>query len=164
MSRTSASMNIQTYAPDSEQDALILDFIKALEAAGGTAPEQRAALVAANGERIELPEALHRVLIDVADALASGMGVAVAPMNAMLTTQEAADFLGIARPTLVRILDRGEIPMERPGRHRFVRLQDLVDYQERDRARRRTALEEMVRDAEADRLYEVTDGPPPATR
>ncbi|WP_206050782.1 helix-turn-helix domain-containing protein [Nocardioides speluncae] len=157
-------MNIQTYAPDSEQDALILDFIKALEAAGGTAPEQRAALVAANGERIELPEALHRVLIDVADALASGMGVAVAPMNAMLTTQEAADFLGIARPTLVRILDRGEIPMERPGRHRFVRLQDLVDYQERDRARRRTALEEMVRDAEADRLYEVTDGPPPATR
>ena len=49
-------------------------------------------------------------------------------MNAMLTTQEAPT-PGIARPTLVRILERGEIPMEKPSRHRFVRLQDLLAYQ-----------------------------------
>lgn len=70
------------------------------------------------------------VLRQVARALSAGMGVNVAPLNAMLTTQEAADFLGISRPALVRIVERQEIPMERPGRHRYVRLSDLLDYQE----------------------------------
>lgn len=90
------------------------------------------------------------------------MGVTVAPMNAMLTTQEAADYLGVARPTLVRILERGDIPMEKPGRHRYVRLRDLVDYQERLREERRAALEEMV----ADGLYDGTHPhrPAPSTR
>jgi excisionase family DNA binding protein len=164
MARTAASVNVRTYVPDDKQDAEILDFITALDAAGDSAPEMRLALVAANGERFELPEAMHDVLRQVAEALSSGMGVTVAPLNAMLTTQEAADFLGVARPTLVRILDRGDLPMERPGRHRFVRLKDLVDYQARERTQRREALEEMVRQAEEAGLYEATDGPPPATR
>jgi len=90
--------------------------------------------------------------------------VSVAPLSAMLTTQEAADYLGISRPTLVRILERGEIPMEKPGRHRFVRLKDLVDYQERARADRRAALEAMVAEAETEDLYSKTDRPSPATR
>lgn len=83
------------------------------------------------------------------------MGVNVAPLSATLTTQEPADYLGISRPTLVRILERGEIPMEKPGRHRFVRLKDLVDYQGRTKEQRRAALEEMVSDAEKDHLYET---------
>jgi excisionase family DNA binding protein len=92
------------------------------------------------------------------------MGVNVAPLSAMLTTQEAADYLGISRPTLVRILERHEIPMEKPGRHRFVRLKDLVDYQDRMKEQRRTALEAMVADAEEDDLYAKTDRPAPTTR
>ena len=99
MARTSAGSDVRTYMPDDRQDALILDFMRALEAAGGRAPDVRPALVGADGARFELPEAMFDMLRQVAEALASGMGVTVAPMNAMLTTQEAADFLGIARPT-----------------------------------------------------------------
>lgn len=84
---------------------------------------------------------MYDVLRQVAEALSSGMGVNVAPLSALLTTQEAADYLGISRPTLVRILERGEIPMEKPGRHRFVRLKDLVEYQDQAKGRRRAALE-----------------------
>lgn len=54
--------------------------------------------------------------------------------------------------------------MEKPGRHRYVRLRDLVDYQERLREERRAALEEMVADAEADGLYDGTHRPAPSTR
>jgi excisionase family DNA binding protein len=120
--------------------------------------------MSASGERLELPDAMYDALRQVALALSSGMGVSVAPLHAMLTTQEAADYLGISRPTLVRILERGDIPMEKPGRHRYVRLADLVEYQERSQADRRSALEEMVKEADDTDLYAKTDRPAPKTR
>lgn len=165
MPRTAASRTARTYVPDSSEGEIITEFVRVLEEAGVGGPAtDRPALVAADGRRLEVPEAMYPVLRQVAEALSSGMGVTVAPLNAMLTTQEAADYLGISRPTLVRILERGEIPMEKPGRHRFVRLRDLVDYQALTAARRREALEQMVDDAEEDDLYSRTDGPAPATR
>jgi len=150
--------------PEADQGAVIADFVRVLNDAGMATPDGRPALVAADGERLELPESMYGVLRQVAEALSKGMGVNVAPLSAMLTTQEAADYLGISRPTLVRILERGEIPMEKPGRHRFVRLKDLVDHQEALKERRRQALEDMVADAEEDGLYASTDRPAPRTR
>lgn len=154
-----AAARVHTYVP-SDQDAQIRDFAEALEAAGREAPAHRPALAAASGERVEIPEAVFDVLRQVAEALASGMGVTVAPLNALLTTQEAADFLGVARPTFVRILERGDLPMERPGRHRYVRLADLVAYQESMRVTRAEALKRMAHEGEEDGLYVATDGPP----
>ena len=51
--------------------------------------------------------------------------------------------------------------MEKPRRHRFVQLEDLVVYQERMRAERRAALEQMLADAEDDDMYDRTDRPAP---
>lgn len=164
MARTSASTDSRTYLPDQGHEAEILDFIGALERAGGTVPERRPAIVSSDGTQHEIPEAMVDVLRQVARALSAGMGVNVAPLNAVLTTQEAADYLGISRPTFVRILERGEIPMEQPGRHRYVRLSDLLDYQQRSRAERRRVLDEMVEASEDAGLYEATDGLPPAMR
>lgn len=44
--------------------------------------------------------------------------ITVVPQTQRLTTQEAADFLGISRPTLVKLLDQEKIPYQQPGRHR----------------------------------------------
>lgn len=60
---------------------------------------------------------MYDVLRQVAEALSSGMGITVARMNARLTTQEAADFLGISRPTLDRMLERGLRLLPRRSRH-----------------------------------------------
>lgn len=164
MTRVAAGGDTRTYVPDDAQGALIADVARVLEEARPAAVGPRPALVAANGQRYELPEPMFAVLRQVAEALSSGMGVSVAPLSAMLTTQEAADYLGVSRPTLVRILERGEIPMHKPGRHRFVRLQDLLAYQQRMQVERRAALDQMVTDAVRDDLYARTDGPPPRTR
>lgn len=164
MARTSASVDSRTYLPDQGHEVEIFDFVAALERAGGQAPERRPAIVSADGTQHEIPEAMVDVLRQVAGALSAGMGVNVAPLNPMLITHEAADFLGVSRSTVVRILERGELPMEQPGRHRYVRLSDLLDYQRRSRIERRRALEDMVEATEEAGLYEATDGLPPALR
>ncbi len=55
------------------------------------------------------------------------------------------------------LLESGEMPFERPGagRHRRLRLQDVVAYQDRRRVERRAALDEMTRSAVADGLYDA---------
>lgn len=158
-----ATTETTTYFPD-QNTAEIIDFVKALEARGLAAPEVGAALVGPDNNRVELPESLHRVLLQVAEALMQGMAVTVAPQSARLTTQAAADFLGVSRPTLVRLLERGEIPMSKPGRHRYVQLTDLVAYQAATKKRRRDILDRMAREAEEAGLYDATDGIPPAMR
>jgi excisionase family DNA binding protein len=58
-----------------------------------------------------MPGPVFDALVQVATAMAHGQGVTVMPQNALLTTQEAAELLGISRPTLVRLLRDGEIPL-----------------------------------------------------
>ena len=107
---------------------------------------------------------MHEVLRQVAEALLEWNGCHRRTTQRDERHRRPAEFLGIARPTLVRMLERGDVPMEQPGQHRFVRLRDLVDYQERERKTRRAALDKMARDGDADGLYQATDGPPRRTR
>ncbi|HVK20422.1 MAG TPA: helix-turn-helix domain-containing protein [Actinokineospora sp.] len=81
-------------------------------------------------------------------------------MHTVLTTSEAAHLLGISRPTLVRLLEAGEIPYEQPARHRRLRLQDVLAYQERARRARAAGLDEMVRAAEDHGIYDLPEDVP----
>jgi excisionase family DNA binding protein len=108
-----------------------------------------------DGEVITLPDELYVVLRHAADALLDGFAVTIAPQHRMMTTQEAADLLGISRPTVVRLMENGEIPYLRRGRHRRVMLADLLDYRERTRHNRREALERMVADGEEAGVYDL---------
>lgn len=109
-----------------------------------------------NGEQLVLPAEVFEVLRDVVEAMANGQAVAMAPVHQRLTTQEAAEILGISRPTLVKLLEEGEIPFEQPGRHRRVRLVDVLDYRERRSVRRRESLDRMVEIADQGEMYERT--------
>ena len=115
-------------------------------------------LLGPDGEQVPLPAEVYRVLRQVVDVMREGKATLVAPQGTLLTTQEAADFLGISRPTLVKLLEDGAIPFEKPNRHRRVRLQDLIDFRARQRADRRAALDQMTEEASELGLY---DDPPP---
>lgn len=164
MARTAMTGDARTYLPDAEDKAEMIAFVAALVGSDGTAPDRTPMIVGSNGQQTPIPETMVDVLLHVGNALRHGGGVNVSPLNAMLTTQEGADYLGISRPTLVRILERGEIPMEKPGRHRYVRLRDLIDYSDRQRQVRREALAEMVQVGEETGLYEATEVAPPPMR
>ena len=113
-------------------------------------------LLGPDGQQVELPEQAFEVLCDVVAAMRDGKAITIAPLDQVLTTQQAADFLGISRPTLVKLLESDEIDFERPGagRHRKVRLSDLRDYQDRHRQSRRQMLDQMVDEAAAIGAYE----------
>jgi excisionase family DNA binding protein len=89
-----------------------------------------------DGRMIELPVELARVLQDVLEDVAEGRDVTSAPANLPVGTQLAAELLGVSRPWLTRLLDRGEIPSVRVGSKRRVRLGDLLAYRRADDARR----------------------------
>lgn len=109
-----------------------------------TDPANRARLTGPDGSVVALPDEIYDILREVVDALARGQAISVAPVDAVLTTQQAADMLNISRPTLVKLLENGDIPFEKPGRHRRVRLADLLAYKQRAREQRRRLLSEMT--------------------
>jgi hypothetical protein len=57
-----------------------------------------------------------------------------------------------------KLLEDGEIPFDKRGRHRRVRVADVAAYRERARVERRSALTEMARLAVEDRSYDTVDG------
>ncbi|GMA32532.1 helix-turn-helix domain-containing protein [Litorihabitans aurantiacus] len=116
---------------------------------------QPARLVGPAGEGVEVPADVYEVLVDVVDALRRGDAVTVAPVSVRLTTSQAAEMLGVSRPTLVKLLEDGELPYERPRKHRLVRLDDVLAYRERRSRHRRELLGEIARQAVVDGLYEV---------
>jgi excisionase family DNA binding protein len=136
---STATLAQETYLPVSDaQVSRVHDFLTAHEAGQaryflvGSAPE----------DRVELPIEVYRVLRKVVDALRQGLAVTVAPLTQTLTTQQAADLLGVSRPTVIKLLDRGKIPFERTGTHRRVLLRDLLEYRDQRRAEQYAALEE----------------------
>lgn len=112
-----------------------------------------------NGEHLVLPPELFEVLRDVVAAMAQGQAVTIAPVHQRLTTQEAADLLGISRPTLVKLLESGEIPFEQPGRHRRVRLADVLAYRAERSVQVRESLDRMVEIADESGMYEKNATP-----
>ena len=113
-------------------------------------------LLGPDGQQVPLPEEVYRLLVDVVEAMREGKVITLVPHTQRLTTQEAADFLGVSRPTLVKFLEEGKIPYEQPGRHRRVLFSDVLSYRERMREERHAALDEMTREASEAGLYTRT--------
>ena len=119
-----------------------------------------ATLTGPDGTRLDLPGEVFEVLREVVAALSQGLAITVAPHQTVLSTSEAAQLLGVSRPTLVRLLESGEMPFDKPGRHRRVRLADLLAYQQRSRRGRAALLDQMVADSEDAGLYDLPDKVP----
>lgn len=126
---TAQPLEQHTYLP-MEQAGEVLDFLDAHEASRGSRPGPRYLLVGAEkGDSLEISSDLHAVLRQVVAAMQAGKAVTIAPQNQMLTTQQAADLLGVSRPTVVKLIDDGKLPAETPGkRRRMVKLDDVLHY------------------------------------
>lgn len=118
-----------------------------------------AKLVAKNGDSVEIPTAIRALLAEIARGMEAGKSVSVVTGNHELTTQRAANILGVSRPFLIRLLEERKIPFHMAGTHRRIYLADLLSYKAiRDRARHR-AIRDLARaDVEAG-IYDVVTLP-----
>lgn len=108
-------------------------------------------LIGREGANVEMPEPLFHVLTQAVRMLESGQTVTIFSQNEELTTQAAANYLGMSRPHLIKLLESGVIPFHYVGTHRRVYLKVLSAYQrKRDAERQKTmdALNQKIIDAE----------------
>ena len=88
------------------------------------------------------------MLRQLLDQLAEGTTVAVVDDQAEMSTQQAADYLGVSRPFFIGLLDRGVLPFRKVGAHRRIQARDVIEHKSRDRADRLKALEELAAQAQ----------------
>ena len=97
-------------------------------------PEHKGpALIDPEGGRHDLTQRQFEVIV----AMASRLGLDIMPSSgetddALISTGQAAEILGVSRRTVTRMLDRGELPGIRlgPNHHRSVRLIDVLAFQD----------------------------------
>ena len=116
--------------PTPEETALALESRRLLSACVGRGESARLRLI--DGENdVTVPVSAVRILVDILDQMAQGHAVSLVPVQAELTTQQAADLLNVSRPFLVKQLEAGAIPFHKVGRHRRIRFADVMAYRER---------------------------------
>ena len=107
--------------------------------------------------RLEIPESLFDVIRQAVHILQDGGAVSIIPYDTVLTTQQAADYLGVSRPYLISILDKENIPYTYVGTHRRIALSEIEEYRQRRDAERQGILNTMTREAQEMGLYDVGD-------
>ena len=86
--------------------------------------------------------------------MSQGQTVTVLPDNQAITTQRAADILGMSRPFFVKQLESGIMAHHRIGNQRRIYLRDVLEFAKRRDKERLAALDLLARDAFEAGLYE----------
>ncbi|BGE86729.1 MULTISPECIES: excisionase family DNA-binding protein [Methylosinus] len=126
---------------------------RAAQAALGRDEAGRATLVlrvGAEGEErtLDLPPLVTSMLKDLLRTIAAGKAVSLIPLEAEITTQQAAELLNVSRPFVIGLIEKGSLPARMVGNQRRLPLQEVLAYKAENRASRREALAEL---AEQDR-------------
>jgi excisionase family DNA binding protein len=98
---------------------------------------------------IELQEDVYELLRNILIDLSQNRAIQILPQGMELTTVQAAEFLQVSRPFLIKLIDKGELECRMVGTHRRLELGKLIEYRERMQAASKNATDEMAREAQA---------------
>ena len=101
-----------------------------------------------DGEELTLPTAAAKLLTHLLTEMSQGNAVTLIPLHAELTTRQAADFLNVSRPHVVKLLEQKKIPFHKVGTHRRIRFSDLEVFKQTHETARRQALDELTAEAQ----------------
>lgn len=115
--------------------------------------QQKASLVlqvreAGQDKPLELPAGAVALLMDILEAIAAGRGVTLIPENAELTSVHAAEVLNVSRPFLIKLLEDNVLPHRKVGKHRRIRMEDVMAYKAKIDRDREAVLDQLAREAQ----------------
>jgi excisionase family DNA binding protein len=96
---------------------------------------------------IQLPPQALRLIAQVLGAMSEGRSVMLTPAHRELSTVEAAHFLNVSRPFVIKEIEAGRLRHRLVGSHRRIEFSDLVAYRQQMHAKRSDALQRMADDA-----------------
>ena len=98
---------------------------------------------------VELPPKALRMVADMLGMMAQRQPVVLLPQKMELSTQDAASFLNVSRPFVVKQTDAGRLPCRKVGRHRRILFDDLLAYQQVLHEETEAALQALADQAQA---------------
>lgn len=108
-----------------------------------------------DGQLLELDAQASVFMLDLLREHLAGRVITATSDNTFLTTQEAAEFMGISRPTLIKLLDEHKTPVQSTGSHRRIRFSDILILEDQVRDKREQFFKELVELSEAVGMYEL---------
>jgi len=93
---------------------------------------------------LDLPPQALRFFADLLGAMSEQKLISVTPVTRELTTQEAARFLNVSRPFVIKEIEAGRLSCRKVGRHRRIDFSDLARYQRTSRAAGAQALQDLA--------------------
>ena len=103
---------------------------------------------AGQDQPLELPAGAVALLMDILETMAAGRGVTLVPENAELTTVQAAVVLNVSRPFLIKLLEDNFLPHRKVGKHRRVRMEDVMAYKAKIDREREAVLDQLAREGQ----------------
>jgi excisionase family DNA binding protein len=104
-------------------------------------------LTTADGRHPKLPPGALKLIGQLLGAMSEGRAITLMPSKQEFSTVEAANFLNVSRPFVIKEIEEGRLPHRKVGTHRRVAFEDLVTYAREMRKRQEGALERMADNA-----------------
>ncbi len=105
-------------------------------------------------EKIKIPLHALKLLATILKVTSQGKPISVVPVAAEMTTQAAAELLGCSRPHLVKLLEEGQIPFVKVGKHRRVKYEDVINYKAKLKKDQEERIIQMMKLDEDSGLYD----------
>lgn len=101
----------------------------------------------AYGSSIEVPPNVLRIIGHTLGLLARNQRVVLLPEKDELSTVEAANFLNVSRPFVIKEIEAHRLNCRMVGSHRRILFLDLIEYANNMRESRQKALDKMAENA-----------------
>ncbi len=105
-------------------------------------------------EKIKIPLMALKMLAHILKVTGQGQPISIVPVATEITTQAAAEMMGCSRPHLVKLLEDGEMPFTKVGKHRRIKYEDVLSYKKKIKEKQRNLLIALMKSDEGSGLYD----------
>lgn len=96
-----------------------------------------------DGKEFKPSDQLSKAFLRLVAEVAKGNSVSIEALDTLMTTQEAADYLGYSRPTLIKLLDEYKVPISKVGKHRKIAFDAVTSLQLQIQVNRQQAIRDL---------------------